>query len=113
MAREAAWLASRAAEAAAKRLLATEGLVVPYPVVDRHPLYVMYYNILKAEFRHAINRAHARNRMKRFVSDVHTVWLTNLSALREHSFQVSRSLAPVWSVRSPALPNQPHWLPQR
>lgn len=87
-AREQAWVASKAAQAAAEHLLATEGVVVPFPVVERHPIHVQFYMLVKAEYRMAADRARARNRMRRFVSDVHTVWLTNLAALREHSLQV-------------------------
>jgi hypothetical protein len=94
VAREQAWVSSMAARAAAEHLLATEGIVVPYTVVERHPLHAFFYTLVKGEYRKAVERARARNRMKRFVSDVHTVWLTNLAALREHSLQVcARSCA--------------------
>lgn len=86
--REEAWAASQAAEAAAEKLRLTEGVIVPYALVERHPLYIAYFDLVRSEFRKAIDRARQRNRMKRFVSDVHTLWLTNLAALREHSMQV-------------------------
>lgn len=82
-------MASKAAEAASEKLRLTEGVIMPYPIVERHPLYTAYFNLVRADFRRAIDRARARNRLKRFVSDVHTVWMTNLAALREFSFQVS------------------------
>ncbi len=47
--------------------------------MDRHPLYVAYYAQLEQENTRCLLRASARNKMKRFVTDVHTVWLTNLS----------------------------------
>lgn len=49
------------------------------PEVDRHPLYVAYYAQLERENARCLLRASARNKMKRFITDVHTVWLTNLS----------------------------------
>lgn len=49
------------------------------PEVDRHPLYVTYYAQLDRENTRCLLRASARNKMKRFITDVHTVWLTNLS----------------------------------
>lgn len=53
--------------------------VVAVPEVDRHPLYVAYYMQLERENTRCLLRASARNKMKRFITDVHTVWLTNLS----------------------------------
>ena len=53
--------------------------VVAVPEVDRHPLYVAYYTQLERENTRCLLRASARNKMKRFITDVHTVWLTNLS----------------------------------
>ncbi|CAN0216805.1 unnamed protein product, partial [Ectocarpus sp. 13 AM-2016] len=53
--------------------------VVAVPEVDRHPLYVAYYNQLERENTRCLLRASARNKMKRFITDVHTVWLTNLA----------------------------------
>ena len=49
------------------------------PEVDRHPLYVAYYAQLERENTRCLLRASARNKMKRFITDVHTVWLTNLA----------------------------------
>lgn len=87
--REAAWTASRKAQAEAQKLREKEGIMVPYAIVERHPVYLHFNNLLKKETRRCMERARARNRMKRFVSDVHTVWLTNLQDLREHSFKHS------------------------
>ncbi|CAN0403789.1 unnamed protein product, partial [Ectocarpus sp. 8 AP-2014] len=56
-----------------------EEQVVAVPEVDRHPLYVAYYNQLERENTRCLLRASARNKMKRFITDVHTVWLTNLA----------------------------------
>ncbi|CAM9950538.1 unnamed protein product, partial [Laminaria digitata] len=53
--------------------------VVAVPEVDRHPLYVAYYAQLERENTRCLLRASARNKMKRFITDVHTVWLTNLA----------------------------------
>lgn len=53
--------------------------VVAVPEVDRHPLYIAYYTQLERENTRCLLRASARNKMKRFITDVHTVWLTNLS----------------------------------
>ena len=49
------------------------------PEVDRHPLYVAYHAQLERENTRCLLRASARNKMKRFITDVHTVWLTNLA----------------------------------
>lgn len=49
------------------------------PEIDRHPLYVAYYAQLERENTRCLLRASARNKMKRFITDVHTVWLTNLA----------------------------------
>ena len=49
------------------------------PEVDRHPLHVAYYAQLERENTRCLLRASARNKMKRFITDVHTVWLTNLA----------------------------------
>lgn len=54
------------------------------PEVDRHPLYVAYYSQLERENSQCLLRASARNKMKRFITDVHTVWLTNLAHHPEH-----------------------------
>lgn len=56
---------------------------VAVPEVDRHPLYVSYYAQLEWENTRCLLRASARNKMKRFITDVHTLWLTNLSHLPE------------------------------
>lgn len=53
--------------------------MVAVPEVDRHPLYVAYYTQLERENTRCLLRASARNKMKRFITDVHTVWLTNLA----------------------------------
>lgn len=64
-------------------VLAPPGLsqaqVVAVPEVDRHPLYVAYYAQLERQNTRCLLRASARNKMKRFITDVHTVWLTNLA----------------------------------
>lgn len=52
--------------------------------MDRHPLYVAYYAQLERENSHCLLRAGARNKMKRFVTDVETLWLTNLAHHPEH-----------------------------
>lgn len=57
---------------------------VAVPEVDRHPLYVAYYAQLERENARGLLRASARNKMKRFITDVHTIWLTNLAHHPEH-----------------------------
>ncbi|CAM9748714.1 unnamed protein product, partial [Choristocarpus tenellus] len=68
-------LAKEASEAVEKGF----GEVVPFAEVDQHPLYAAYEDHLERENTQCLLRASARNKMKRFVLDVHTVWLTNLS----------------------------------
>lgn len=58
--------------------------IVSVPEVDRHPLYVAYCSQLERENKRCLLRASARNKMKRFTIDVHTVWLTNLAHHPEH-----------------------------
>ncbi|CAN0122777.1 unnamed protein product, partial [Ectocarpus sp. 4 AP-2014] len=77
--REEAYQAFRLEEQVAEALEKDYGQVVAVPEVDRHPLYVAYYNQLERENTRCLLRASARNKMKRFITDVHTVWLTNLS----------------------------------
>ncbi|CAM9868068.1 unnamed protein product, partial [Ectocarpus fasciculatus] len=77
--REEAYQAFRLEEQVAEALEQDYGQVVAVPEVDRHPLYVAYYNQLERENTRCLLRASARNKMKRFITDVHTVWLTNLA----------------------------------
>ncbi|CAM9395424.1 unnamed protein product [Ectocarpus sp. 12 AP-2014] len=77
--REEAYQAFRLEEQVAEALEKDYGQVVAVPEVDRHPLYVAYYNQLERENTRCLLRASARNKMKRFITDVHTVWLTNLA----------------------------------
>ncbi|CAM9963332.1 unnamed protein product [Ectocarpus sp. 6 AP-2014] len=77
--REEAYQAFRLEEQVSEALEKDYGQVVAVPEVDRHPLYVAYYNQLERENTRCLLRASARNKMKRFITDVHTVWLTNLA----------------------------------
>lgn len=40
MNRESAWIASKAAQLAAEKLRETEGIIMPVPVIERHPVLV-------------------------------------------------------------------------
>jgi hypothetical protein len=84
MEREALWRSWQTANAHASTALADQEMVIPIASVERHPLYVQYYTHIKGENTNSSVRTKARLRMKRFVFDVHEVWLTNLQHLREH-----------------------------
>ena len=90
--REEAWKVSRASVIAAKEMqnaqagaAGTNGWVVPTVHMDRHPMHELYWKYVKKENVLATKRAEMRAKTRRFALDVHTVWLTNLSHLREHS----------------------------
>ena len=68
----------------AKVLEREDGVIMAVAEQEPHPIYQLYKDILDQEVTQASNRARARNRMRRFVLDVHTVWVTNLSHLEEH-----------------------------
>ena len=49
------------------------------PEIDRHLLYAEYFAQLERENSRCLLHASTENKMKRFLTDVHTVWLTNLA----------------------------------
>ena len=59
-------------------------LAIPVAKMERHPLFSQFYSHIKGENGQSVLRTKARLLMKRFVFDVHEVWLTNLQHLREH-----------------------------
>lgn len=67
----------------AKVLEREDGIVVSVPSVENHPIYELFRKLIDLETTRASNRARARNGMRRFVLDVHTVWITNLAHLRK------------------------------
>ncbi|CAM9968038.1 unnamed protein product, partial [Discosporangium mesarthrocarpum] len=58
--------------------------VIPVPEVHRHPVPAWYGSQLDRENARCLLRASARNKMKRFILDVHILWLTNLVHHPEH-----------------------------
>lgn len=52
---------------------------VAFTEIDRHLVYALYYAQLERENMRCLLRASDLNKMKRFITDVHTVWLTNLA----------------------------------
>ena len=53
------------------------------PTVARHQLYVMLDRIVANENERSLIRARQRGNMRRFVLDVHQIWLTNLDHLED------------------------------
>eukprot|EP00605_Chrysophyceae_sp_TOSAG23-4_P002432 GSChrysophyteH1.ASY1.ANO1.2691.1 assembled CDS len=84
MEREAAWRSWETANAYSKDALDSQDIVIPIAKLERHPLFVQFYDHIKAENNGSCLRTRSRLLMKRFVFDVHEVWLTNLQHLREH-----------------------------
>mmetsp|Transcript_18449 Transcript_18449/g.24369 ORF Transcript_18449/g.24369 Transcript_18449/m.24369 type:complete len:1759 (+) Transcript_18449:168-5444(+) len=82
--REQAYAAYRAQKAVADQVWRDEGMVVAVAEVERHPIYAKLWAWLELENVRAANRARARNKMKRFVHDVHQIWMTNLHHLKEY-----------------------------
>jgi len=82
--REAAWTAWQSANAFSETALAG-GLVLSMGKMERHPLFVQFYSHIRAENSQSLSRTTLRLLMKKFVFDVHEVWLTNLQHLREHN----------------------------
>lgn len=82
--REEAWQAWQDAASFTVDAVEQEGLILPVTKMERHPMYVLYYERL--EYENAMSRYRTKNRlrMKRFVMDVQEVWLTNLKHLQEH-----------------------------
>eukprot|EP00606_Chrysophyceae_sp_TOSAG23-5_P001341 GSChrysophyteH2.ASY1.ANO1.566.1 assembled CDS len=82
--REAAYRSWETANAYSQDALEDQAIVIPIAKIDRHPLFVQFYDHIKGENNGSTLRTRARLLMKRFVFDVHEVWLTNLQHLREH-----------------------------
>lgn len=83
--REATWAAYVHAAAFSETTAYSEDHdVVPVALIERHPLVAMYESMIHNENHLSQQRTAARMQMKRFVMDVHEIWLTNLQHLREH-----------------------------
>lgn len=82
--REAAWTAWQSANAFASEAIDSKSIIMPMIKMDRHPLFVQFFRHIRAENSQSVSRTRSRLLMKRFVFDVHEVWLTNLQHLREH-----------------------------
>ena len=88
--REAAWQAWKHASAYSMQCLEEEtGLVLPVAVVDRHPIFALFFKCIHEDNIRSLARSHARLKMKRFVQDVQEVWLSNLKHLREYQSTVA------------------------
>ena len=101
--RLAAYTAYETALKEADTLQVESGTVVAVPEVNQHPVYVLYNELVRLESTRASNRSRARNRMRRFVLDVHTVWVTNLGGLEEHG-QLDTADSPKPPPKRRALP---------
>jgi len=82
--REGAFRSWETANAYAQQAIEEQEIVIPIAKITRHPLFTQFYEHIKGEQNGARLRTRARLLMKRFVFDVHEVWLTNLQHLREH-----------------------------
>lgn len=82
--RETAWKDYQAAHGFSHAAFEDEDFVIPVASVERHPLYVLYDELILKENLRAYTRLKSRLSMKRFVMDVHELWLTNLQHIREH-----------------------------
>lgn len=61
------------------------GSQIPVPTIERHPLHALYWHLIHSSNEDSRVKSLARNKMKRFVLDVHELWMTNLGHLREFS----------------------------
>lgn len=91
------WQAAHSFSATAMDELQT---VIPVVTVTRHPMVELFERLLGEENGRSLTRTKARLLMKRFVMDVHEVWLMNLQHLREH--QPAMILAEVDQPETPA-----------
>lgn len=82
--RECLWLSYVKTQEYAESVAYENEEVIQVPAVERHPLVNLYEALLEKENILSRQRTSARLKMKRFVLDVHEIWLTNLQHLREH-----------------------------
>ena len=82
--REGAYQSWLAANAYSQQVFNDTEAVLPVAKMERHPLFVNYDAFIAEENNKALSRTKTRLLMKRFVMDVHEVWLSNLQHLREH-----------------------------
>ncbi|GMI07606.1 hypothetical protein TrRE_jg2750 [Triparma retinervis] len=87
----------------AKVLEREDGMIVSVAEQQPHPIYELYDHLLHHETTRASHRARARNRMRRFVLDVHTVWITNLPHLDEHADLGVTPCAPPPTANTPGI----------
>lgn len=91
----------------AKVLEREDGVIMAVASVERHPITQLYEELMALEISRASTRARARNQMRRFVLDVHTVWITNLSGLDEHKgLDESEEGHRSKSKNNPGIPNR-------
>ena len=81
--REEVWRAWKLASDYAIQLFDGDVEAIPITRILRHPLYSQYFIQVANECALCSTKSCARVLMKRFVMDVHEVWLTNLSHLEE------------------------------
>ena len=91
----------------AKVLEREDGVIMAVASVEPHPINNLYEHLMSLEVSRASTRARARNQMRRFVLDVHTVWITNLSHLEEHKgLDDSSADQRPSSKNNPGIPNR-------
>ncbi|GMI06083.1 hypothetical protein TrLO_g2301 [Triparma laevis f. longispina] len=90
----------------AKVLEREDGVIMAVASVERHPITQLYEELMALEMSRASSRARARNQMRRFVLDVHTVWITNLSGLEEHKSLDDSEGGGGRSKNNPGIPNR-------
>jgi hypothetical protein len=65
----------------------TDKQLLPIIQITRHPLMESYYSCLTTENLLSRQKTLMRLKMKRFVQNIHEVWLTNLQHLKEHQLE--------------------------
>ena len=83
-AREAAFENWMAVNNYSQKVFDTDEQIIPTVNLERHPLFLYFDNFIETENLKVLMRTKNRLLMKRFVFDVHEVWLSNLQHLREH-----------------------------
>lgn len=89
--REDIWDLYQSANAHSNSLLLTKTagstispMVLPVAKIQRHPLFVQFFEHIEDENDLCVSRSKARLLMKRFVFDVQELWLSNLQSIKEH-----------------------------
>jgi hypothetical protein len=86
--RELAWSTYMDASAYADQTIyETEKQLLPVSIVTRHPVMESYFHRLTSENLLSRQKTMIRLKMKRFVQNIHEIWLTNLQHLKEHQLE--------------------------